>query len=285
MNGAHTGRRAAPDVAAPDEFATDEFATDEFARDDVAHDGIPPDEPARGELWRTVVRTMGEVLVTSGLIVLLFVVYELFVTDFLNGRVQEDLNREVHAEWEADPPVLGSQIPGDAFAVLHIPRLGADYQRVVLEGTAYADLKDGPGHYTESALPGEVGNVAIAGHRTTYGSPFRDLDRVQPGDPIVVETADSWFVYRVLGDPATGDYTGDPSGIPGQQIVVPTDVQVINPTPNAAADAPATGSYLTLTTCHPRFSARERLIVHAVLDGAGMSKADLPAGPPALTEG
>jgi sortase A len=248
-------------------------------------DDVVPEAPPREERWRTVVRTTGELLVTGGVIVLLFVVYELFVTDLLNGQRQDDLNRQVHAEWEANPPVPGSQVPGDAFAVLHIPRLGADYEQVVLEGTAYADLKDGPGHYADTALPGQPGNVAIAGHRTTYGSPFRDVDVLQPGDPIVVETADSWFVYRVLGDPGTGNFDGDPSGIPGQQIVSPADVEVINPTPNAAADAPPSGSYLTLTTCHPRFSARQRLIVHAELDGPGIAKADMPDGPPALTEG
>ena len=238
-----------------------------------------------GERWRSVVRTVGELLVTAGAVLLLFVVYELFVTDLLNGQRQESLQREVLAEWEADPPVLGSQVPGDAFAILHIPRLGPDYQRVVLEGTQWEDLKKGPGRYAESALPGELGNVAIAGHRTTYGSPFRDLDLVQPGDPIVVETSDSWFVYRVLGDPATGDLDADPSGILGRHIVRPTDVEVINPTPGAAADAPATGRYLTLTTCHPRYSARERLIVHAALDGVPIAKADAPGGPPALTGG
>jgi sortase (surface protein transpeptidase) len=245
----------------------------------------PPSVEPPVERWRTVVRSIGELLVTAGVVVLLFVVYELFVTDLLNGQRQDDLKREVQAEWEADPPVLGSQVPGDAFAILHIPRLGEDYQRVVLEGTQWEDLKEGPGHYAESALPGEVGNVAIAGHRTTYGSPFRDLDLMRPGDPIVVETADSWFVYRVLGDRASGDLFADPSGIPGQHIVQPTDIEVVNPTPGAAADAPATGKYLTLTTCHPRYSARERLIVHAALDGTAILKADAPAGPPALTEG
>jgi sortase A len=105
---------------------------------------------------------------------------------------------------------------------------------------------------------------------------------MRPGDPIVVETADAWFVYRVLGDPATGSFTGDPSGIPGQEIVLPTEVSVISPTPGAAADAPATGAYLTLTTCHPKFSAQQRLIIHARLDGAPISKATSPAGPPAL---
>ena len=243
------------------------------------------DEPPREPRWRGIVRGIGELMVTGGLIVLLFVVYELFVTDLLNGEVQEDLNQQVRTEWAADPPKPGSQVPGDAIAVLHIPRLGADYEQVVLEGTAYADLKDGPGHYLGSALPGQPGNVAIAGHRTTYGSPFREVDLLQPGDPIVVETADSWFTYRVLGDPASGDFNGHPSGIPGQQIVTPADIQVTHPTPNAAADAPPSGSYLTLTTCHPRYSAQQRLIVHAVLDGAGVPKTDAPDGPPALTGG
>jgi sortase A len=107
---------------------------------------------------------------------------------------------------------------------------------------------------------------------------------MQPGDPIVVETAGSWFVYRVLGDRPTGDLGSDPSGIPGLQIVRPEDVEVISPTPGAGADAAPTGAYLTLTTCHPRYSAQQRLIIHARLDGAGIPKAELPNGPAALHE-
>jgi sortase A len=101
----------------------------------------------------------------------------------------------------------------------------------------------------------------------------------------VLETRDSWFVYRVLGDPATGEFTGDPSGIPGQQIVRPTDVDVISPVPGRAPGVEPTEAFLTLTTCHPRFSARQRLIIHARLDGVAVSKADAPDGPPALREG
>jgi sortase A len=119
--------------------------------------------------------------------------------------------------------------------------------------------------------------MGLAGHRVGKGSPFLDLDQLQAGDPIVIETVDSWFVYRVLGD-------DDPSGIPGQEIVRPTDVQVLNPTPNGPAGAAPTGSYLTLTTCHPRFSARQRLVIHASLDGGAVAKATTPDGPPALRE-
>ncbi|MBJ7452797.1 MAG: class E sortase, partial [Blastococcus sp.] len=117
---------------------------------------------------------------------------------------------------------------------------------------------------------------AFAGHRVGKGSPFLELDAMRPGDPVVVETADSWFVYRVLPD-------DDPSGIPGMQIVSPSAVEVIAPTPDAAASAPS-GAYLTLTTCHPRYSARQRLVVHARLDGGALSKAQYPDGPDALFE-
>ncbi|WP_249933164.1 sortase [Blastococcus sp. CCUG 61487] len=131
-------------------------------------------------------------------------------------------------------------------------------------------------------MPGQQGNVALAGHRVGKGSPFLELDLLQAGDPIVVETVDSWFVYRVLGDAATGDLGADPSGIPGRRIVRPTDIEVISPTPDAATSAPATGAYLTLTTCHPEYSARQRLVIHARLDGGPLSKAQHPYGPTAL---
>jgi sortase (surface protein transpeptidase) len=237
------------------------------------------------ERWRTVVQAIGEILVTGGLVVLLFVVYELYVTDLLTERRQGELSQQLHEDWERTataPPIHVSKV-GDAFAVLHIPRFGPDYERVVLEGTEERQLSQGPGHYAGTAMPGELGNVALAGHRVGKGSPFLELDLLEPGDPVVVETADSWFVYRVLGDPETGDLTSDPSGIPGRQVVSPEAIEVISPTPGGAEDAPATDAYLTLTTCHPRYSAQQRLIVHARLD-TGHSKAELPNGPAALHE-
>jgi sortase (surface protein transpeptidase) len=243
-----------------------------------------PLEQDRDPLWRVLVRGVGELLVTAGLIVLLFVVYEVYVTDLLNDRTQDQLTQQIHDQWDDAAAVPVAPEVGQPLAVLHIPRLGTDYARVVLEGTAEDQLSRGPGHYVGTALPGQPGNLALAGHRVGKGSPFLDADQLRPGDPIVVETADSWFVYRVLGDPDTGDYTTDPSGIPGQQIVRPTDVAVIAPTPGAVGVAPS-AAYLTLTTCHPKYSARQRLIVHAVLDGGAISKADTPDGPPALTEG
>jgi len=250
----------------------------------------PPSATSTGRpLGRTLASGLGQALVTAGLVLLLFVVYQLWVTDLFTAREQDRLADELRTAWTADAPVVGVPTPpagpamGEPFAVLHVPRLGEDWSRVVLEGTTEDQLSQGPGHYVGTALPGQPGNVSIAGHRVGRGSPFLDLDTLRPGDPIVVEVADGWFTYRVLGDQATGD-PADPGGIPGQRIVTPAQVEVIAPTPGGAADAAPTGAYLTLTTCHPRYSARQRLVVHAVLDGPGVLRADAPDGPPALTE-
>ena len=265
------------------------------------------DRPRRRRDWgRTLIRGIGQTLITFGLVALLFVGYELWVTDYLAARAQDQLSEQIQEQWADTPtvtpvepaePAPGQPAPaepapftptpidvglGDPFAVLHIPRLGADYSRVVVEGASEVELEQGPGHYIDTAMPGEQGNFAVAGHRVGRGSPFLDLDQMRPGDPIVVETADAWFVYRVLGDPATGDFGTDPSGIPGQEIVRPTDVAVISPTPGGPADGATSGAYLTLTTCHPKYSARQRLVIHARLDGAPLGKAEAPDGPAAL---
>ena len=283
-----------PDVPQDHDLADRSGDGDDHRSDDGDDDGstavqrAPRPGRTRGDLVRTGVRGVGQLLVTAGLVVLLFVVYEVWVTDLFSDRKQDALSQDLREDWDVgtdDPtvPTLPgggiSEVPlGEGFAFIRIPRFGADYVKVVLEGTDEDELVEGPGHYVDSAMPGEQGNFALAGHRVGKGSPFLDLDQLQSGDPIVIETEDTWYVYRVVG----GD---DPNGVPAQQIVLPTDVSVIAPTPNGPLTGPATGAYLTLTTCHPKFSARERLIVHAVLDGDPIPKADAPDGPPALGEG
>ncbi|SFP95903.1 sortase A [Geodermatophilus dictyosporus] len=248
---------------------------------------------ARADAWRTLASGLGQTLVTVGVVLLLYVVYQLWVTDLFTARDQDRLADRLRTEWTAAPPA-GDPAPvpappapvavGRPYVVLHVPRLGEDWSRVVLEGTTEDQLSQGPGHYAGTAAPGERGNAAFAGHRVGRGSPFLDLDALRPGDPVVVETADGWFTYRVLGDPVTGDVTADPSGIPGVQVVAPSQTEVIAPTPGDPEAGP-TGAYLTLTTCHPRYSAQQRLVVHAVLDGPGVTREQAPDGPPALTEG
>ena len=127
---------------------------------------------------------------------------------------------------------------GDPVGEIRIPAIGLD--QVVVEGTNTNDLRQGPGHYIGTPLPGQGGNAAIAGHRTTYGHPFYNLDGVKPGDPIVVTTLQGVFVYDAFK----------------QVVVAPGDTSVIN---NVFAN------YLTLTTCNPRFSASSRLVVVAKL--------------------
>lgn len=250
-----------------------------------------------GHFVRTGIRGIGQTLITGGLIVMLFVVYEIWITDLLTNQRQEELTQDLRQNWEDDvDPTVGtgpalpggglSQIDlGEGIAFIRIPAFGRDFVKVVVEGTDANELEEGPGHYVESALPGEVGNFALAGHRVGKGSPFLDLDLLMPGDAVVIETQDMWFTYRVLGDPATGNFESDPSGIPGMEIVSPQAISVVNPVPGDETGIEPTAAYLTLTTCHPKFSAAKRLIIHAVLEGPGLSKAEYPDGPPAMAEG
>ena len=224
-----------------------------------------------GDAVRTVVRGVGQTLITAGVVLLLFCVYELYVTNLVTDREQEQLRDEIERVWAQPAPGPAARPAsvelGSGIAVLRIPRLddGPDdpFAKVVVEGTSVGDLKKGPGRIVESQRPGELGNLVISGHRTTYGGPFADLDRLQPGDAVVVETRDTWFTYRVTGT----------------QIVSPTAVEVALPVPGQPGVAP-TRSVLTLTTCHPRYSARQRMVVSADLEQS-LAKAD--GDPPALT--
>ena len=243
--------------------------------------GSPPRSSTARDRLRTLLRGTGQTLITLGLVLLLFSVYEVWFTGIVNGRTQHRLKSELEKRWEqGDDPVVAGQKPGrpparvrsiplgDGFALIYIPAFGKDYVYTVVEGTDPNELDEGPGHYVQTALPGQVGNFAIAGHRVGKGSPFLNLDKLRAGSPIVIRTKAYWYTYRVLGNPATNDPRGiGPLGIPGLQIVSPGEVDVIAPVPGHPGLKP-TRRLLTLTTCHPKFSARQRLVIHAQLDGA-----------------
>lgn len=230
----------------------------------------------------TAGRAVAELLLTAGVVVLLFASYELVGTDWAAARGQEAAAARLDRSW-AGPTGTASPPPavGEPVVRLHVPRFGAGWSRVVLEGTGPDVLARGPGHYTGTARPGEVGNVALAGHRVGSGGPFGSADRLRSCDPIVLEGRDGWSVYRVLplveevagwsagpGRRPQCAGVGPPAGVyagtVGQEIVRPTQVEVIAPVPHRPGAAPSV-PLLTLTTCHPPFSARERLVVHAVL--------------------
>jgi sortase A len=201
--------------------------------------------------WRTAVFTVGEVLVTLGAVVLLFVAYQVWWTNVVANAAVRTQTQQLLQQWRNPPP--GGLDPtvvhrGEPFALLYLPALGRGWNRPVIEGVALADLAKGVGHYPGTALPGQLGNFAVAGHRATNGEPFAALDRVHPGDQVAVRTAAHWFVYRIT-DVA---------------LVAPTDVGVIDPVPGHP-DALPTRRLITLTTCNPRWASYQRLILHGVL--------------------
>ncbi|HET8642836.1 MAG TPA: class E sortase [Pseudonocardiaceae bacterium] len=267
-----------------------------------------------GDRTQKVVFTVGEVLITLGLVVLLFVVYEVYVTDWMSAGKQADATANLDERWSQEPlPDPGNQrtekvrpVDGEGFAKLYIPAFGTDFVFTVLEGTTETTLEAGPGHYNDTALPGEPGNFAVAGHRVGKGAPFNDLDLLRSCDAIVIETQTDWYIYRVMpmegeaqdweqGRGASEQCTdvkplGEPyEDLVGQQIVLPHQSEVIAPVPNhpdRVAPPERQAALITLTTCHPRFSAKQRLIVHGVFTKQyPKDPANPGAQPPELTEG
>jgi sortase A len=230
-----------------------------------APEKVPPRRPPLGPVRRTIGEA-GYTLITAGVVVLLFVGYQLWGTGFAERRSQNRLEKDFNAQIAAAPTptttpqdtasaapttVPASPPTGEAIAHLQIPSIAVD--KFVVDGTNITQLRKGPGHYTGTPLPGEPGNAAIAGHRTTYGAPFYRLNELRAGDEIFVTTTAGRFRYVV-----------DTSS-----VVAPTDVSVLKPT----AD-----NRLTLTTCNPRFSAATRLVVVSHL-----ASPPTPAAPPAAT--
>ncbi|MDY3127026.1 MAG: class E sortase [Corynebacterium sp.] len=221
---------------------------------------------------------LGELFLTAGALLLLFAFYEAYWTNLAAGRMQAQAQETLDEEWgkeRINPRKMLHPQLGDAFARLYIPSFGSDYQFAVVEGTEDANLMRGPGRYSESQMPGQKGNFAIAGHRVGKGAPFNDLGRLKTCDAIVIETATDWVTYRVLPIDATPAPCLNPEqqnklaaeymGIVGRHITVPGDVSVIDPIPGTAiAAVDASEGLLTLTTCHPQFSNAERMIIHAM---------------------
>lgn len=207
----------------------------------------------------TLFGVLGELLLTLGVLLLLFLVWQLWWTDVVADREQSGIIDGLEQEWgEVDPEQIAPrqegpppvpETPGDTmvWGKMHVPAFDRT-EFPLAEGVSLEEVLNvkGAGHYPETALPGEVGNFSVAGHRNTYGRVFEDIARLEGGDAIVVETADAFYVYEVTES----------------LIVMPQDVEVIAPTPGEPGVEP-TEQMLTLTACHPMFSARERYIVHA----------------------
>ncbi|WP_431995075.1 class E sortase [Streptomyces griseoflavus] len=195
-------------------------------------------------------RAIGEVFITCGVLMLLFVTYQLWWT---NVRAQAQAGREasdLQKDWESGERKPGAFEPGQGFALLHIPKL--DVVVPIAEGINSKQVLDRGmvGHYAEGALKtampdARTGNFGLAGHRNTHGEPFRYINRLEPGDPIVVETQGEYFVYKMA------------SMLP---VTPPSNVSVLDPVPKGSGFT-GPGRYITLTTCTPEFTSKYRLIV------------------------
>lgn len=214
---------------------------------------------------RLVVRTLSELCITAGALIVLFVAYLLYWTGVQADSALAGQLDTLQREWvdrPAEPagapgtpgaPPVPAPVPytaGKGFAVMYVPRLGRDWEWPVLEGTAVGTLKKGLGHYAGTARLGATGNFSVAGHRRTYGDPFKDFPRLRRGDAVVLTDGTTWFTYRIDREPYR---------------TVPTDTGVIDPVPRKSGfDGP--GRYLTLTTCDPEWGSSHRLIAWAHLD-------------------
>lgn len=195
---------------------------------------------------RILIRTFGELCITAGIILLFFVTYELWGTGQYTQQQQDALGKQLTHDWNS---VTTERVRlGHGMALLRIPRLGQKYQYVVIEGVGPEDLRKGPGHYPGTALPGQVGNFVVSGHRTTYSAPFNRVDELRNGDRILVDTRTEQLVYAVTD----------------RAVVLPTEIQVTAPVPFHPKRT-ASKRLITLTTCTPKFSAAKRLIIFGEL--------------------
>ncbi|MCX5388354.1 class E sortase [Streptomyces sp. NBC_00083] len=215
---------------------------------------------------RIVVRSFSELCITAGTLIVLFVVYLLYWTGVKADHAASDQMAGLQQQWaqsppprpaprqgpaaSAGPPAPAAYGEGRPFAVMYIPRLGKEWHKPVIEGTAVKDLQKGLGHYANTTALGQPGNFSVAGHRRTYGDPFKDFPELRPGDAVVLRDDTTWYTYRIDNKPYR---------------TVPSDVGVIDAVP---AESPfrSPGRYLTLTTCDPEWGSSHRLIAWGHLD-------------------
>lgn len=226
---------------------------------------------------------IGELLITVGALVFLFIGWQLWWNDMIMANAQTSAATDLSRQWidhdksrpvpprptastppaDEEPVVAAAPAADEPLAVLYVPRFGPDYHRTVAEGVGHSVLNStrlGIGHYPGTQMPGEVGNFAIASHRSAYGGGMHLINEFQLGDPIYVQTADGYYTYRFRD----------------LHYVPPTSIDVIAPVPGVPDRAP-TDRIITLTSCNPLYSTAERIVAYGVFD----SWRPTSAGPPA----
>jgi sortase A len=203
-------------------------------------------------MHRRTARWLGSGLIVIGVAAFGIAAWSLVGSNITATRQQRARVEELHRDW----PPAQYPLPSKTLRPVNIPPLGQDFAVIripaikltapIREGVRTDDLKHGVGHYPDSVAPGQRGNFALAGHRTTYGRPFWNIDKLRAGDLIHIDTKVGTFTYRVAG----------------RRIIRPSDIQVVTSKDLISPKQRA----LTMTACHPRFSARQRYMIRAVLD-------------------
>lgn len=214
---------------------------------------------------RKVLRGAGWTFIGLGCFVLYFLVYQLWGTNLSTNREQSNLRQSLEREWAAPapPPKKGAKLPvpeppalGKALGVIEIPKI--KLEKVVVQGANPAQLAKGPGHVPSTTMPGQPGTFAISGHRTTHGAPFYRLNELSKGDTITIVTRYAIYTYKVSH----------------LQVVAPIAVEVLD---NVRGPGGRLKSQIVLTTCNPRFSAAQRLIVYGDLSFSAPNTSGLAA--------
>jgi sortase A len=207
---------------------------------------------------RSAIRVTGEVFLTFGVVVALFLAYLMWGSGEREARAQDQFTAQLNREWQSSPVTVGLLPPrpdpitlrtGEPFAFLRIPAFGPQWRFTIVEGTTLAQLNVSPGHVPGTQLPGQVGNFAVAGHRVTAGNPFWGLPSLHAGDMVYIDTQYDTYAYQITGSPAW---------------VAPTDLSVLDPVPGSPLKRP-TRRLITLITCDPAWTGTHRVIVTGAL--------------------
>lgn len=244
------------------------------------------DAETRGRPRRRVTffGVLGELLISVGALALLFVAWQLWIGDWIIGAQNDAAGQTQSQQWEQQfasgdssptpspspsssatpvaPPAIAQPSDAQVFGVMHIPRFGSDYAVKIAGGVTRAHTLDpiGIGHYPGTPMPGAIGNVALAAHRTTFGKPFNRIADLRIGDAIVIETKAGWYTYRFR----TLEY------------VKPDAVDVLLPVPQEDGVS-ADGRYLTMTSCSPMYSKAERIVAYSAFESFTPRSAGAPA--------
>jgi sortase A len=227
----------------------------------------------RSKLMR-ITGVTGEVMITAGALMGLFLAWHLVWNDTIQSQRQSESATSFAKQWQSQdksgieieprepslkpsdeiPPVSAAPAEGEAFALLYVPRFGADYVRTIAEGVDLETVLNsnslGVGRYSQSDQLGELGNFALAAHRTTWGASFGNINELRLGDRIYVEVAEGWHSYEFRN----------------LEYVRASEIEVLNSFPRMNVESSDT-RVITLTSCHPRFTIEERIIAYGVYEG------------------